>query len=236
MNDHFENPAVATQLLELFKPHFETEDVNDAVYNALVEAITCRVFPGGTRLSSSNLANVFGVSRTPVQIALVRLEHDGLIRSDQTRRYSTYDASFQQGRDINEYMLGMYMFACKLAHARGLDAYYNNLLKLRLERLREETDVYTYVREDNNFHRVIVQSTNNLELLRAFDAITLKSNIMVMKVRKDNTPEDYIQTHHDLNERLLCAIKGSDAALLDQIIVEHNDYCMINVCNWIADP
>jgi DNA-binding GntR family transcriptional regulator len=46
----------------------------DGVYEALREAIVARRLLPGDRLAEEQLAKQFGVSRTPVRVALVRLE------------------------------------------------------------------------------------------------------------------------------------------------------------------
>ena len=49
------------------------------IYDQLRQRIATRTYPPGMRLSESDLANEFGLSRTPVRQALQRLATDGLV-------------------------------------------------------------------------------------------------------------------------------------------------------------
>lgn len=51
------------------------------IYSTLRERIALLVYPPGAKLSESDLAKEFGVSRTPLRSALSRLEAEGLVES-----------------------------------------------------------------------------------------------------------------------------------------------------------
>lgn len=227
--------ARTAELKRLFDSYFAYAHVNDAVYSTLLEAIRIHMFPPGLHLSSTKLASVLDISRTPVQIALVRLECAGLIRADQNHRYITYELSFQEGRDYNEYMLGLYLFSFRLAFKKGVDTYYCNLLEKRLDQLDREPNVSNYLEAENDFHRIIVQSTNNKELLEAFDRISQKGFVMNLAYKDEEMVPDFIKNHQPLNRCLVQTILGNDILALDEATEKHNEFMMRNVCNWISE-
>lgn len=224
-----------TKLKELFKHYFSIEQVNDAVYHTLKESLIIRPYlPVGTRLNSYDLAKLFDVSRTPVQSALMRLEFEELIRYDSKRGYVVYEYSFKESRDYNEYSLGIYAISFPLAQKR-MDNYYKNLIKTGLEQTEHETDVFNYVVLDNEFHRLIVQSTGNEALLKAFNEMTIKGCVMRLNEKISSSGHSYfVEEHKPLNRKLYELIIGNDEAALAEFTSVHNAHNMVNVCNWIS--
>lgn len=235
MTDAYPGFSQAEELKRIFETYYAHDHVNNAVYKALREAIRIHLFPPGLHLSSTKMADLLNISRTPIQIALVRLECAGIIRADQNRRYTTYVLSFQESRDYNEYMLGLYHQSFRLAFKKGVDAYYRNLLEKRLDQLDHEPNVSNYLEAENEFHRIIVQSTNNRELLSAFDHISQKGFVMNIQYKTEEMVPDFIQNHQPQNRQLMKAILGNDILALDATAEEHNSFMMRNVCNWISE-
>jgi DNA-binding GntR family transcriptional regulator len=69
------------RLRELLAETIDRQPLGDAVYSTLCTAVITNVLPQGTRLSGVSLADILGVSRTPVRDALRRLESEGLVSS-----------------------------------------------------------------------------------------------------------------------------------------------------------
>lgn len=82
--------------------------VKDLVYERLREALIDLTFPPGQPLREAALVERFGVSKTPIREALVRLERDGLVeiapyRGARARVYSDEDVrQFYEVRAILE--------------------------------------------------------------------------------------------------------------------------------------
>ncbi|WNM24077.1 GntR family transcriptional regulator [Demequina capsici] len=75
----------------------EPLQVKEIVYRKLRDALVEHEFPPGTSLREVTLSARYGVSKTPIREALVRLEHDGLVevapyRGARARVYSVADA------------------------------------------------------------------------------------------------------------------------------------------------
>lgn len=74
----------------------EPLQVKEIVYRKLRDALVDHEFPPGSSLREVNLSERFGVSKTPIREALVRLEHDGLVevapyRGARARTYTQDD-------------------------------------------------------------------------------------------------------------------------------------------------
>ncbi|GAG36804.1 unnamed protein product, partial [marine sediment metagenome] len=73
-------------------PKIEHTNLAEKVYRRIIDAVLEGTFSAGERLVCNDIAKHFGVSRTPVREALVRLEKQGFIHS--VPRSGTYVNSF----------------------------------------------------------------------------------------------------------------------------------------------
>jgi DNA-binding GntR family transcriptional regulator len=82
--------------------------VKDRVYERLREALIDQVFAPGEALREATLTELYGVSKTPIREALVRLQQDGLVeiaayRGARASSYSAADlAEIFEAREILE--------------------------------------------------------------------------------------------------------------------------------------
>ncbi|MBM9468690.1 GntR family transcriptional regulator [Nakamurella leprariae] len=82
--------------------------VKDLVYRRLRDALIAHEFRPGESMRETALSVRFGVSKTPIREALVRLEHDGLVeiapyRGARARAYSAEDArELYEARELLE--------------------------------------------------------------------------------------------------------------------------------------
>ena len=61
------------------KTIFETQNLNELAYNEIMKRIISREYTPGQRLVDSQLAEDFGISRTPIRDAMRKLTEDGLL-------------------------------------------------------------------------------------------------------------------------------------------------------------
>jgi DNA-binding GntR family transcriptional regulator len=73
--------------------------LKDQAYAIIKRAITSLQFPPGASIVESHLAQRLGISKTPVRMALVRLEHEGFV---ETRRASGTFVSRMTFEDVAE--------------------------------------------------------------------------------------------------------------------------------------
>jgi len=76
--------------------------LKDAVYAQILEKIVDGTLPAGYQLREGELAARFGVSKTPLRDALVRLQADGLVSIPPYRSAVVVGYSRQDLRDIYE--------------------------------------------------------------------------------------------------------------------------------------
>lgn len=125
----------------------------------------------GERLSDKELAEKFGISRTPVREALKRLEDEGLVAS--LPGSSTYVAPLHvtEAKHAFTVVAVLHALATKLAcpvlketDLQALEAS-NNALQLAIE----QSDVIQAIEADTHFHKVFLDAAGNPEIVLALE-------------------------------------------------------------------
>ncbi len=96
-----------------------TRAVFDGVYNRLKEMILSNHLKPGQKLLDRGLANELGVSRTPGQEALSRLQQDGLVDNRAGKGYFVADMDAKQIADLYDLREMLEALAVRLAAERA---------------------------------------------------------------------------------------------------------------------
>ena len=198
----------------------------DQAYSGIIGIITVERLKVGDRLPPEvRLAEMFGISRTIVREALVRLSSDGIT---QARRGA---GSFVKNRPSDR--LFAYTSAPRLSVALGT---YEVRFALeseaaRLAAIRRSAEEMLTIEaafkklkaalltgapaheEDMKFHRSILQATANVTFVRAFDALYAEID-QIMQAGVDisrSRPPDEIQAMIREHEAITDAIRVRDA-------------------------
>ncbi|MFP4049987.1 MAG: GntR family transcriptional regulator, partial [Desulfovermiculus sp.] len=102
----------------------------------------------------------FGVSRTPVREALIRLETDGLVRILPNLGTIVSEVSFQQLKDVIEVRSHLILLSGQLAAARITKQELEELHGL-IEQMKQEKDPKLLMDLDTRAHDLINQASKN---------------------------------------------------------------------------
>lgn len=145
----------------------------ELIVSAMRRAIVLGELPPGLHLEEPALAAKFGVSRIPVREALVRLEHEGLVRVEPRRGAFIVGLSEDDVHDIYELRLLLERRASRRA-AERIDA----VGLARLESLADQMDEALRRREpaamaepDVQFHRDMVFAAGSRQLSAAWERL-----------------------------------------------------------------
>ncbi|HHV64987.1 MAG TPA: GntR family transcriptional regulator [Peptococcaceae bacterium] len=174
---------------------FEKRTMADYIYNDIKEAITYLEYEPGEKLSEMQLAQKYGVSRSPVREALARLERDGLVVIKPQSGTTVSEISFKRAEDMNEIRRLLEPHAAKIAASVITDEQLQELER-RLAKLAElEPDSEAkcnYAMEVDVFlHDTILDFCGNKEIakiIRSFRPIILRINIANMLWRNRLVP------------------------------------------------
>lgn len=142
----------------------------ETIVEPLRHAILLGELPAGLRLEEPALAQKFGVSRIPVREALVRLEHEGLVRLEPRRGASIVGFTESDAHDLYE----LRRFVESTA-VRRLAERTNEVAVTRLRALTDQMDAairrgepQAMVDPDVEFHRSLVDLAGSRQLSAAW--------------------------------------------------------------------
>lgn len=134
----------------------------DALRAAIVDG---RLAPG-ERYSVAQLAERFGVSRTPVREALLVLERQGVVRFERNRGVRVLETTAHDLEEVFALRLLLEVpatrRACELLDAAGMAALECELAAM--ERLAREADEGAFMAHDRRFHEIVLESSGNRRL------------------------------------------------------------------------
>jgi DNA-binding GntR family transcriptional regulator len=152
--------------------------LRETTYSQLKDLILNGQLRPSERLSENGLAKRFGVSRTPLREALMKLEEEGLIIGQRNLGYTVADLDITGFCNLLVVREALDVCAAKLACEKATEE--------DLERLRGVIDQMVALKDTDNLtpsaaaenlhlglyiHRVIAEATRNEALVRATDQI-----------------------------------------------------------------
>jgi DNA-binding GntR family transcriptional regulator len=142
--------------------------VND-VTERLKELIRTGDLEPGQRLQQIALANLLGVSRTPVREALVRLEHEGLVVMSPGRGHMVMSLTIQDIEQIQELRLIVEPAAARLAVTRASAGQISRLLACqnRHEALSDSDQAHPDVALE--VHRLLLAPCQNRLMMQTLE-------------------------------------------------------------------
>lgn len=159
--------------------------LSDAVYQKVYERISSGEWPEGTRLPTEvELADTFGVSRTVIREALLRLRIDGLVASKQGAGTRVIGAPSQQVLEFAEpgsiadiqrcyeFRVGVEGEAARLAAARSSRARIDDIGATLKEMDRCIANGGLGADEDIAFHIAVAQASENDYFVRTIQSVT----------------------------------------------------------------
>lgn len=182
----------------------------DRVYAHVKQAVLDRRYEGGTLLTEGHLAEVTGVSRTPVREALLRLEAEGLLKLYPKKGALVLPVSAQEIRDVVETRLLIEEHAARKA-VPASPRLVERLEELLGEQRRHAAagDLPAFSASDRCFHAEIVRSAGNLILERLYDQLRdrqLRMGVAVMHAHPDRIAKNIAE-----HTEILRALRAGDA-------------------------
>jgi DNA-binding GntR family transcriptional regulator len=141
--------------------------LRDEVYDRVRNLIVTGEFEPGRQLRDAEIAQEFGVSRTPVREALRRLEDEGLVEMSASRWTRVAELDVTEAERLYPIMWTLENLAISLTESIGPE---------HVASLREANDRLLWAlkahdgvaasQADADFHELIAQASGNQELLR----------------------------------------------------------------------
>jgi len=186
-------------------------------YALILEAIDSHVFVPGNRLVESELADRFGVSRTPIREALQRLETQGLLTRDGR---SLVVASLDHTQMAELYVVRGELegLAARLA-ARHATPEEVGVLRDMLEKDQAFlNDPAALSRANRRFHKQIHLASHNRFLVQQLDLVHRSMALLATtSIAAEGRPQDTLAEH----AQIVKAIEDNDGDAADRALRDH---------------
>jgi len=192
------------------------EHEQDRIYAALKERIVLLDYEPGQVLREKALIDEFGVSRTPVREALIRLECEGLVRIIPNSGTIVTEVGFQNLKDVFELRAHLVELAARLAVARATDEDLAALEEL-IAQMRAERDPKALMRLDSAFHDRFNRTTRNGVLVRTLEMLRNQA----VRIWTYSQQDAYYEDLGAEFEALLEALKGRNEDEAARVLEAH---------------
>lgn len=184
--------------------------LRDVVFNTLRDAILTGKLVPGERLMENQLAEKLGVSRTPVREALRMLELENLVELVPRKGAQVLDMSEKDIINILEVRSALEGLATALACEKMKKEELQRLKNIQgeFERAISEGDKERIVQIDEDFHDVILASTENDKLINIYNNLRIQLFRYRMAHVKLDSAITAIVAHH---RSIIRALENHDA-------------------------
>jgi DNA-binding GntR family transcriptional regulator len=181
-------------------PSTKSGRLRQSLRSTLLEMIVAGRLEAGRPVNESQLAKQLKVSRTPLREALLQLEQDGLIRSDERRGFSVERLSAREVREIYPMIWTLEGLALRssavCAHLLVPELARINLEFAKARNLRRALDL------DTRWHEQLTSQSQNRRLLETISALRLGIRRYEMVYMADTRllPESVAQHNAIIND------------------------------------
>jgi DNA-binding GntR family transcriptional regulator len=160
------------------KVAYSANPLAEQVYQLLKQDIfSFRLFPGD-RFSENDIAQYYGVSRTPMRDALFRLLREGYLEVGFRRGWKVCDINFDRLDQLYDLRIVLELAAIERLSGVPHDAMDAQRNVWYVDERDRETDAAAMFVLDEGFHRGLVSAAGNAEMLRVHNEVTERIRIV----------------------------------------------------------
>ncbi len=168
---------------------------NEAIFDSLRKRIIELEFPPGSMLNEKDLKEEFGVSRTPIREALIKLAQIGLVETRPRVGTFVTQIDLQQVKNAYEVKKNLEGLAAELAAKRATEKEIEELF-LIIERFSSYHIVEDYklcIQDDQRFHRIARLCSRNETLIEILDMLNTRTARFLQYIRYVITDYDWFR-------------------------------------------
>ena len=206
------------------------------VYDALRQSIVELQLEPGSPLDEVKLADRFGMSRTPVREALVRLASEGLVLQLPNRNTIVSPIDFAGLPVYFEALTLMYRVTTRTAASGRTRSHLDAMREHQAAYAKavQDGDVPGMIGHNRDFHVMIAEAGGNPYFTGLFTRL-LDEGRRILRLYyyrsfDDHLPHKYVEEH----DAIIAAIESGDADLCDRLAAEHADQIVRQIQNYIA--
>ncbi|OXM54615.1 GntR family transcriptional regulator [Amycolatopsis alba] len=191
----------------------------DEVADRVRDAIFGGAYPPGAQLREVELSEALGVSRGPVREALLKLEREGLVRSEWHRGAIVTTLSDVDVAELDSLRSALEQLAVRLVVASASEAELAAIDEV-VERMDRARDEHEMVRCDIDFHDVVYAASGHRRLIEAWQAIRSQVHLFLL-TRIGVNSEGYLASIPEEHRRLASALRDRDGERALELFAAH---------------
>ena len=147
--------------------------LREIVYEELKRQILVGEIAPGTRMMEVELADVMGVSRTPVREAIRKLEKEGLVTIEPRKGAYASNISIKDMVDVLEVRQGLEGMAAAIASGKITETQKTELLNVveKYKAAVAAANIEEIIKYDEAFHSMIISISGNKTLMQVFSTV-----------------------------------------------------------------
>lgn len=195
----------------------------DDIHTHLRERIMLLDLPPGSRLREVQLAEQFGVSRTPIRQVLHRLEFEGLVEQDPGAGARVSSLDSKALRDVWAVRLKLADLVGDFVRLPAPDDILEKVSAIRkdLDRIQESADMRALGALYNRYHEVMLGVVDNEPLVQIHDFLYVQTARVWMQFLPEMDLDQEIEVMKQEVDQTLEALRGDSGAHLAEIRSEH---------------
>ncbi|MHA7971627.1 GntR family transcriptional regulator [Rhizobium sp. CAU 1783] len=205
------------------------------VYNTLRQEILAMSLPPGSPLDEVRLSERFGMSRTPVREALLRLSSDGLVTTLPNRNTIVATIDFASLPTYFDALTLMYRVTTRAAAGKRNPAAMAVIRQRQteFEAAVRAQDAYAMIEANREFHVAIAELGGNA-YYTTFFARLLDEGRRILRLYystfDDRLPLQYVREHEDM----IAAIEAGDIEGADRLAIDHAAQIVRQIQEYVA--
>jgi len=203
------NPLAATAL--------SASPLSEQLLEAIEERIVTGEYPPGARLDEVELAEVFGVSRTPIREALIRLAMIHMIEKMPRKGWAVAPASPRRLMEMFEFMAELEALCGGLAARRATPFQLQKLLAAHAAS-RGVKDPDEYYRLNEAFHQALYEASGNEFLIE--QTLEMQRRARPYRRLQLRAPTRIAESYAE-HEEIVAAIQNREEALATEKLRQH---------------
>ena len=191
------------------------ENIRDAIISGSLKA--------GSRVSEPELAERYGISRTPIREALRQLESEGYLTVIPRRGAVVSEFSQKDVEDFYAIKSILEGYAARQACSRLTDRELDKLQanNKRLHDLAEQNDIKTFFKVHNDFHEMFIKAADNERLRELITSVVTRfQRLRFMSLSLPGRMNISVQEH----EKIIEAFRRRDAETAETLVRKNAEY------------
>lgn len=200
------------------------------VYDLLRDEILALELAPGSPIDEVQLADRFGMSRTPIREALVRLASEGLVETLPNRSTMVSNIDFLNMHTFFDALTLMYRITTRLAAQfhRAEDLIALRKHQDRYAKAVKAQDALGMISANRDFHAAIAEAGRN----PYYTSLTLRildDGRRILRLYYQSFNDDLPMCYSDEHETIIAAIKARDVDLCDRLSIAHADQIVMQI-------